>query len=131
MMTDPISDMLTRIRNGIHARKEVVEVPFSKIKLAVLKILEEEGYVHTVNLVSQGPSSKILVTLRYTPSREPVISNLDRVSKPGRRIYLGYREIKPILSGLGVLVLSTSKGLMSDKKAKEYKLGGEVLCSVW
>lgn len=131
MMTDPISDMLTRIRNGIHARKEVVEVPFSKIKLGVLKILEEEGYVRTVNLVSQGPNSKILVTLRYNPNRDPAISTLDRVSKPGRRIYLGYREIKPVLSGLGILVLSTSKGLMSDKKAKEQKLGGEVLCSVW
>jgi len=131
MMTDPISDMLTRIRNGIHAQKDVVEVPFSKIKLSVLKILEEEGYVRSVNLVSQGPGSKILVTLRYTPSREPVISTLDRVSKPGRRVYMGYREIKPILSGLGVLILSTSKGLMSDKKAKEHKLGGEILCSVW
>lgn len=131
MMTDPISDMLTRIRNGIHAHKDVVEVPYSKIKLSVLKILEEEGYVRSVNLVSQGPSSKILVNLKYTSERESVISNLDRVSKPGRRIYLGYKEFKPVLSGMGVLVLSTSRGLMSDKKAKEHKVGGEVLCSVW
>lgn len=131
MMTDPISDMLTRIRNGIHAHKEVVEVPYSKIKLSVLKILEEEGYVRSVNLVSQGPSSKILVNLKYTSERESVISNLDRVSKPGRRVYLGYKEFKPVLSGMGVLVLSTSRGLMSDKKAKEHKVGGEVLCSVW
>jgi small subunit ribosomal protein S8 len=131
MMTDPIADLLTRIRNAIHAKHEVVEVPYSKLKLELLKLLEQEGYLRSINVVSEGSSGKILVTLRYTPKKEPVISHLQRISRPGLRVYVGYDEIKPVLSGMGIAVLSTSKGLMTDKQAKENKVGGELLCSVW
>ncbi len=131
MMTDSISDFLTRIRNGLHARHEVVEIPYSKLKLAIAKILEQEGYVRSASSVTDSRGGKILVTLRYTSKREPVITELKRVSKPGRRVYLGYEKIKPVLSGMGLSIVSTSKGIMTDKQAKESKMGGELLCTVW
>ena len=131
MMTDPIADMLTRIRNAIHAKREVVEVPFSKLKLGMVKLFEQEGYLQTSSVVEAGSQGKILITLRYTREREPVINDLRRVSKPGRRVYLGYTEIKPVLGGMGTAILSTSKGLLTDKQAKEAKIGGELLCTIW
>jgi len=131
MMTDPIADMLTRIRNAIHAKRELVEVPFSKLKLEVVKLLEQEGYLQTSSVVEAGHRGKILITLRYTRERDPVINHLHRVSKPGRRVYVGYTEIKPVLGGMGTAILSTSKGLLTDKQAKEAKIGGELLCTIW
>lgn len=131
MMTDPISDMLTRIRNGIHAKKEVVEIPFSKLRLGILKILKKEGYVGSITETSDQSKSKILVTLRYDAQKQPVITSLQRVSRPGRRVYVSYQDVKPVLGGMGLSVLSTSKGLMSNGEAKENKIGGELLCTVW
>lgn len=133
MMTDPIADMLTRIRNAIHAKREVVEVPFSKLKMGMVKLLEREGYLQTSSVVEDGNRGKILITLRYTPGKEKesVINFVRRISKPGRRVYVGYSEIKPILNGMGVAVLSTSKGLLTDKQAKEAKIGGEILFTIW
>jgi len=131
MINDPISDMLTRIRNGMRAQKEVVEVPFSKLKIAVLKILQSEGYLRAAEEVTDGKKSKILVTLRYVGKKDPVITDLKRVSKPGRRVFVGYEEIRPVFGGLGLAVLSTSKGLMSDKMARENKVGGELLFTIW
>ena len=131
MINDPIADMLTRIRNGMRAQKEVVEVPFSKLKMEVLKILQSEGYVRSAEEVTDGKKAKILVTLRYAGKKEPVITDLKRVSKPGRRVFVGYEDIRPVFGGLGLAVLSTSKGLMSDKKARENKVGGELLFTVW
>lgn len=131
MITDPIADMLTRIRNALHAAREVVELPHSKLKEEVAKILEREGYIHSSSVVQNGGKGKILVTLRYTSQKEPIITHLRRVSKPGRRVYVAYQEIKPVMGGMGVSILSTSKGLLTDKQAKELKVGGEVLCTVW
>lgn len=131
MLTDPIADMLTRIRNALQSRHEVVEVPFSKIKLEILKILEKEGYVRKSDLISDGSKSKILVQLKYQINQEPVISSLHKVSRPGRRVYVGCEEIRPVFGGYGLSVLSTSKGVLSDKQAKEAKVGGELLCTVW
>jgi len=131
MMTDPIADMLTRIRNGIHAKKEVVEIPFSKLRLGILKILKKEGYIGSITETSDQSKSKILVTLRYDSQKEPVITSLQRVSRPGRRVYVSYQDVKPVLGGMGLSVLSTSKGLMSNGEAKENKIGGELLCTVW
>ncbi len=131
MMTDPISDMLTRIRNGIHAKKEVVEIPFSKLRLGILKILKKEGYIGSITETSDQSKSKILVTLRYDAQKQPVITSLERVSRPGRRVYVSYQDVKPVLGGMGLSVLSTSKGLMSNGEAKENKIGGELLCTVW
>jgi small subunit ribosomal protein S8 len=131
MMTDPVSDMLTRIRNAIHAKREVVEVPFSKLKMGLVKLLEREGYLQTSSVAEDGRRGKILITLRYTQQKEPVINQVRRVSKPGRRVYVGYSEIKPVLGGMGTAILSTSKGLLTDKQAKEAKIGGELLCTIW
>ena len=131
MMTDPVADMLTRIRNAIHAKREVVEVPFSKLKMGLVKLLEREGYLHTSSVAEDGKRGKILITLRYTQTKEPVINQVRRVSKPGRRVYVGYSEIKPVLGGMGTAILSTSKGLLTDKQAKEAKIGGELLCTIW
>jgi small subunit ribosomal protein S8 len=131
MMTDPIADMLTRIRNAIQSQKEMVEVPFSKVKLGILKILQQEGYVRSAQVAMDGQKGKIQVALRYGSKKEPVITDLNRVSRPGRRVFVGYNDIKPVFGGLGVSVLSTSKGLMTDKQAKESKMGGELLFTVW
>ncbi len=131
MITDPIADMLTRVRNAIHAKKERVEVPYSKLKHELCKILEKEGYVRGSDLVWDGNKGKLSLTLRYSASREPVLTSLRRISKPGRRVYVASEKIKSVLGGMGVAVLSTSKGLMTDKQAKEAKLGGEVLCHLW
>ncbi len=107
MMTDPISDMLTRIRNSIHAKKEVVEITSSKLKLSILKILQKEGYIGSFDVISDKKQNKVLVNLRYDNKKEPVITSLSRISRPGRRVYVDYRAIKPVLGGMGVSVIST------------------------
>lgn len=129
-MTDPIADMLTRIRNAIQKRHEVVEVPASKLKLALSEILKSEGFIkdfHTVDWKGQG---KIMIHLKYV-DKTPAISGLKRVSKPGRRLYLGHEKLKPVYHGTGVAVISTPKGILTDQKARELKVGGEVLLNVW
>ena len=129
--TDPIADLLTRIRNGLRARHDTVEVPSSKLKEEIVKILKREGFI--ANYVRQElvPQASLTVFLKYDIDRRALIQKMNRVSKPGRRIYKGYREIRPILKGRGVQILSTPKGILSDRDAREAKVGGEVLCEIW
>ncbi len=128
-MTDVIADMLTRIRNAISAKHETVEIPASNTKKAIANILLEEGYIAGVELI-EGVQGTIKITLKYN-GKEKVISGLKRVSKPGLRIYVGAEEIPQVLGGLGIVILSTSKGIMTGKEAKKINQGGEVLAYVW
>lgn len=135
-ITDPIADMLTRIRNGVMASHQTVSIPRSRIKLAIAKILKDEGYIDTFEeLGNEGDVKRsILISLRYVGerrSRRPVISGLERVSRPGRRVYAGRREIPWVRSGIGVAIVSTPKGVMTGTRARQLGVGGEVLCRVW
>ncbi|MCS7245580.1 MAG: 30S ribosomal protein S8 [candidate division WOR-3 bacterium] len=128
MLTDPISDMLIRIKNAQERKKEEVEIyPKSKIKLEILKILKREGFI----IDYQEKERSVIVKLRYYPDGSPLISNVKRVSKPSRRVYIGYEELKPVVNGLGIAILSTSKGIITDKEARKLKIGGELLLEVW
>lgn len=129
-MTDPIADMLTRIRNAITANKETVEIPASNVKKAIADILLEEGYVSDVKVVENGFNGNIVVTLKYV-DKQSVISGLERVSKPGLRTYAGVENMPKVLGGLGTVIVSTNKGIMTEKKAKKANVGGEVLCRIW
>ncbi|HIZ03324.1 MAG TPA: 30S ribosomal protein S8 [Candidatus Borkfalkia avistercoris] len=129
-MTDPIADMLTRIRNALTAKHETVEVPASNMKKAIANILLEEGYVKNVEFVEDGLSGKIVITLKYAEGKS-VISGLKRVSKPGLRKYAGAGNMPKVLGGLGTAIVSTSKGIMTDRQAKAANVGGEMLCFVW
>jgi len=149
MMTDPIADMLTRIRNGNAVERPYVEMPATKLKVAIAKVLVEEGFVagyqvgkyvpgengaaKTFQEVPQlgEPHTVLLVHLKYGPDGEKVIRHIERYSKPGRRVYQGYKDVKRVLDGLGVAILSTSKGVLSDRQARKEKVGGEILCTVW
>ena len=131
-MTDPIADYLTRLRNAIKANHRVVEIPASNLKKEITKILFEKGYILNFKIEEDGPQGTIKVALKYNPqTRESAIRKLERVSRPGLRKYTGYREMPRVINGLGIAILSTSKGVMTDKEAKELKLGGEVLCYVY
>ena len=130
-MTDPIADMLTRVRNAIRANKETVEIPSSNMKKAIADIMLSEGYVSDVKLVEDGFNGKILITLKYIGKKQNVINGLKRVSKPGLRTYAGVENMPKVMDGLGVAVLSTNKGIMTDKQAKSANVGGEVLCYIW
>jgi small subunit ribosomal protein S8 len=131
MVTDPIGDLLTRLRNGAQRRHETIVVPTSKLKRAVLEILRKEGYVDAIEdgLVDGHPV--LNVQLRYVGEGEPMITGLARISKPGRRVYVGSKEITKVRNGIGLSILSTSKGVMTDQESRKHKLGGEILCSVW
>jgi small subunit ribosomal protein S8 len=131
MLTDPIADMLTRIRNGGHARHGQVACPASKQKLAIANVLHEGGFVGDVRLEERERRSVLVVGLRYDDDGRPLIAGIRRVSKPGRRVYVGCAEIPRVRRGLGLAVLSTSRGILSDRAAREAKLGGEFLCEVW
>lgn len=133
-MTDPIADMLTRIRNAVMAGHSYVVVPGSKIKLAIVKILKEEGFIENYDLTRDRPQPMIRIWLKYTGDRKNrrcAITGLKRISKPGRRVYTGKKEIPWVLSGMGIAILSTSKGIMTDKQARRLGIGGEVLCYIW
>jgi small subunit ribosomal protein S8 len=132
-MTDPIADMLTRLRNGSVAAQDVVRMPSSKLKEALAGILRREGYVVDYRVVDEPgrPGRTLEITLKYTPERQPTITGLRRVSKPGLRVYIKADRLPRVLGGLGVAVLSTSHGLMTDREAREKRVGGEVLCYVW
>ena len=130
-ITDPIADMLTRIRNAGSARHETVDVPNSKMKKAIAEILLEEGYIKSFQLIDDGTHGIIRVTLKYLPGKEKAIQGLRRVSKPGLRVYAGADELPQVLRGLGIAIISTSKGIMTDKKARAQHVGGEVLAFVW
>ena len=130
-ITDPIADMLTRIRNAGSARHETVDIPNSKMKKAIAEILLEEGYIKSFQLIDDGTQGIIRVTLKYLPGKEKAIQGLRRVSKPGLRVYAGADELPKVLRGLGIAIVSTSKGIMTDKKARAQHVGGEVLAFVW
>ena len=130
-MTDPIADMLIRIKNALMARHKKVEIPASKMKLEIARILKEEGYIEDFVFIDEKPQGKIEIILKYDENKRPVIAGVKRVSKPGRRIYKGYRELPKVLDGLGIAIISTSQGIMTDHEARRRKVGGEVLCEIW
>lgn len=130
-MTDPIADMLTRIRNAIAANHMRVDIPGSKLKLEVARILKEEGYINNFNIKGEGPKYMIRIFLRYDAKGVSSITHLARVSRPGRRVYVGSGEIPKVLGGYGVNIVSTSKGLMSGKRARQENVGGEILAQVY
>ncbi len=130
-MTDPIADMLTRMRNAIERRHPIVEIPHSKIKESIAYILRDEGFVQTVEVVPDGDFRKIRVTLKYTEERRPVLTHLKRLSTPGRRLYTGANSIPRALGGMGVVIVSTPRGLLTGARARRENVGGELICEVW
>ena len=131
-MTDPIADMLTRIRNANTAKHDTVDVPASKMKLSIAKILLDEGYIKSYELVENGSFNDIHITSKYGASKnEKIISGLQRISKPGLRVYANKEELPKVLGGLGIAIISTNKGVITDKEARKLGVGGEVLCFVW
>jgi small subunit ribosomal protein S8 len=131
MVNDPIADMLTRIRNASMVKQKQVAMPNSKIKASIAEILQAEGFIDAFAVMEDKPQSKLVLRLKYTPQGRPVITGLERVSKPGRRYYSGANDIPWVRSGLGINIVSTPKGLMTGRKARREKLGGEILCNVW
>ena len=131
MMTDPIADMLTRIRNAVRVERPNVMIPMSKVKRGLAEVLKREGYIWDWKEVESQPVAHLQIDLKYGPNGERVISTVRRVSKPGRRIYSRAKDLRPILNGLGISVLSTSRGVVSDREARQRNLGGEVLCEIW
>lgn len=130
-MTDTISDMLTRIRNSLMAKKPEVALPYSNFKYSLAKVLQSEGWIASVEVKEADKIKTLQLRLKYDPTGMPVISGIQRVSKPGQRIYSGRNEIPKVLGGLGTTIISTSKGLMTDKQAKSQKVGGEIVCQIW
>ena len=131
MTTDPIADLLTRIRNAAHARKPSVDVPWSRQKEKIVRVLVEEGYLGGMTVVEATPCNVLRIDLRYDAQRKPVISGLKRVSRPSLRVYVGVKDIPAVRRGLGVNVLSTPKGILVDRTARRENVGGELLCTVW
>jgi len=130
MMTDPIADMLTHIRNAVRIERGAVEMPLSKVKRGVAEVLKREGYIWDFAEVDAAPVKRLRIDLKYGPNGERVIQSIKRVSKPGRRLYTRSKELKPVLGGLGISIVSTSRGVISDREARRDNLGGEVLCEV-
>jgi small subunit ribosomal protein S8 len=130
-MTDPVADMLTRVRNAINARHPKVDVPASKLKTEIARILREEGFIMNYKLTEEGAKKFIRIYLKYTPGNVPVISRIERVSRPGCRVYVGSKDVPRVLGGLGVNILTTPRGVMSGASARKEGVGGEVLCQVW
>lgn len=128
---DPVSDLLARIRNAHLAKHDRVDVPTSKLKAEICRILKEEGFIRNFRLVDHQPISILRIFLEYDESGSPAINHLRRISKPGRRVYRGAEDIRPVLNGRGLGVISTNQGVLSDRQARERRLGGEVLCEVW
>ena len=130
-MSDPLADMLTRIRNGVKARFDSVDIPLSKLKVGVAKVLKDEGYITDYNIIDQGVQGTLQVNLKYGPNNEMVITGIRRASKPGLRQYKKSRNIPNVMNGLGIGILSTSRGVLTDRQARELNIGGELLCEVW
>jgi small subunit ribosomal protein S8 len=132
-MTDPIADMITRIRNAVHARHQRVDVPLSRFKIEIARILEQEGYIGGFKLIdaTETERSVLRISLKYGPRGENVISGLERVSRPGRRVYLGREDVPRVMGGLGTNILTTSQGVMTGREAVKKGVGGEVLCNIW
>ena len=133
MMTDPLADMLTRIRNAVRVERPTVELPVSKVKRGVAEVLKREGYIWDWHEADEDglPTKQLHIDLKYGPNGERVIRHIRRVSKPGRRVYARADNLKPVLNGLGISIISTSRGVISDREARQRKLGGEVLCELW
>jgi len=129
--TDPLADLLVRIRNGMRAKLDQVSVPASRMKLEIVRILKSEGYLQKYEMIDDKKQGTLRLTLRYGPKREPVIRGLKRISRPGVRIYVGVNEIPRVMGGMGTVVLSTSRGLLTGREARRRRIGGEVLCTVW
>ena len=130
-MTDPIADMLTRIRNAVRTKRKTCRIPKSKLKIGIAEVLRKEGYIAGFDLVEEGVQGAIELKLKYGPDGEVLINRIERMSTPGRRLYGGMEDLKPVLNGLGIAVLSTSKGILSDREARRQKVGGEILCTAW
>ena len=130
-MTDPIADMLTRVRNATMVRHDRTDVPASKMKLEIAKILKQEGYIRTFKVLEEGAQGVLRIYLKYSPDGEPVIHGIQRVSKPGLRVYRGVQELPKVRNGLGVAVVSTSRGVVTDEQARRLGVGGEILCEIW
>jgi len=130
-MTDPISDMLTRIRNATTVRHDRTDVPASKMKIEIAKILKQEGFIRTFKMLEEGPQGLIRIYLKYAEDGEPAIHGVERVSKPGRRVYRGVDDLPKVRAGLGVAVISTNRGVLTDEQARSLRVGGEVLCEIW
>ena len=131
MMTDPIADLLTRIRNAVRIERPFMEIPASKVKIAIAETLKREGYIWDFEIIEQAPQNVLRINLKYGPNGERVVQVIDRVSKPGRRVYASVRDMPEILQGLGISVLSTNQGVLSNREARAKGVGGEVLCKVW
>jgi small subunit ribosomal protein S8 len=131
MVTDPIADMLTRIRNVILMKGEKVDIPASKMKVEIAKILKEEGLIKSYKIIRDKKQGILRITLKYAPDNTPLISGLQRISKPGRRVYVGKNEIPKVMGGVGIAILTTPKGILSDKECRKEGVGGEVLCYIW
>lgn len=130
-LSDPISDMLTRIRNAVKAKFNSVDIPGSKLKVEIAKILKDEGFIRNYKFLKDGKQGILRIYLKYGPGQTSVIYGLKRISKPSRRIYVKGKDIKPVLDGMGISILSTSQGIMTDKKARKENVGGEILCNLW
>ena len=130
-LSDPIADMLTRIRNAVKAKFNSVDIPGSKLKVEIAKILKDEGYIRNYKFLKDGKQGVLRVYLKYGDGQADVVYGLKRISKPSRRVYVKSKDVKPVLNGLGISILSTSKGVMSDKNARKQNVGGEILCNIW
>jgi small subunit ribosomal protein S8 len=130
MMTDPIADMLTRIRNAVRIEKPYVDMPASNVRQGIAQALKDEGFIWDFEVIDTVPARTLRLTLKYGPNGERLITKIDRISSPGRRLYRGYKELRPVLAGLGIWIVSTPKGVMSDRRARTEKVGGEVLALV-
>ncbi len=131
MMTDPVADMLTRIRNALLIERPFVDIPLSKLKVGIAEALQREGYIWDFETIEQAPQNVLRLNLKYGPNGERVIQSIRRISKPGRRVYLQVRKSQPVRQGLGVTILSTNQGVLSNREAESKHVGGEVLCEVW
>src|ERR1700732_3777668 len=129
--SDPIADMLTRIRNALQARHPKVDVPASRLKTDIAKILKDEGYIANYKLTEEGAKKSIRIYLKYTPGNVPVISRIERVSRPGCRVYVGSQRVPRVLGGLGISILTTARGVMTGSTARKERVGGEILCQLW
>jgi small subunit ribosomal protein S8 len=131
MMTDPIADMLTRIRNSILIKAEKVDIPASRLKVEIAKIMKEEGFIKSYKIIKDKKQGVLRVTLKYTQDNRPIVEGLKRISKPGRRVYVGKEEVPSVVGGMGIAVVTTPKGILTDKACRREGVGGEVLCYIW
>ena len=131
MMTDPIADMMTRIRNAIQIERVHVDIPSSKIKIGIAEVLQREGYIWDFEIIEQNPQNVLRVNLKYGPNGERVIQRIQRTSKPGRRVYTRVKDVPDVLQGLGISILTTNQGMLSNREAKKKGVGGEILCQIW